>query len=137
MTAGLGVRDSVTFTGRVSDEELGRIYCESAVYAMPSEGEGFGLVFAEAMSYALPCIASRFDAGSEVVVHGETGLHVDPNDDASLLEALLRLLDDESLRRELGVAGRRRAQEHFGLEAFGRNLLAALSGDATPRVEGT
>jgi phosphatidylinositol alpha-1,6-mannosyltransferase len=123
------VQDAVRFTGEVTDEELDALYTSSDVYAMPSQGEGFGLVFAEAMSRGLACIASRFDAGSEVVVDGETGIHVDPDDRQELLKALKTLFGDSDLRQKMGEAGRRRAEELFSLEAFNRKIKRILRGE--------
>lgn len=126
LAASRGVAECIRFTGHVSDAELSEIYRDSSVFAMPSRGEGFGLVFAEAMAHGLPCVASRADAGSEVVVDGETGLHVDPDDEAELLRALLALLTDPSLRREMGSAGRRRAQSLFDLAGFNARVAELL-----------
>jgi phosphatidylinositol alpha-1,6-mannosyltransferase len=129
MARRIGAADSIRFTGQVTDEELAAFYRSSDVYAMPSWGEGFGLVFAEAMSHSLPCIASRFDAGSEVVVDGETGLHVDPENPQEILAALKTLLGDADLRRRMGEAGRRRASELFSLDAFNRKIEKILRGE--------
>jgi phosphatidylinositol alpha-1,6-mannosyltransferase len=134
LAASLGVAESVRFTGHVSDAELSEIYRDSSVFAMPSRGEGFGLVFAEAMAHSLPCVASRVDAGSEVVVDGETGIHVDPDDEAELLGALLALLTDPSLRRRMGEAGRRRAESLFGLASFNARVADLLRGGAPSGV---
>jgi phosphatidyl-myo-inositol dimannoside synthase len=121
-----GVADAVVFPGEVSDARLARLYAASDLYAMPSWGEGFGLVFAEAMAHGLPCIASRLDAGAEVVADGETGLLVDPQDPNELYGALLRLLGDPALRARLGAAGRRRARELYSFERFAGRLTALL-----------
>jgi phosphatidylinositol alpha-1,6-mannosyltransferase len=130
-----GVADCVIFTGHVSDSELAAIYRSADVFAMPSRGEGFGLVFAEAMSFGLPCIASHADAGSEVVVDGETGLHADPDDTAGLVRALVALLSDTELRRRMGEAGRRRADSLFAVAAFDARMSALLRGDGFPRPD--
>lgn len=124
-----GVSDAITFAGEVTDEELDALYASSDVYAMPSWGEGFGLVFAEAMSRGLACIASRFDAGSEVVLDGETGIHVDPENPQELLKALKTLFGDAALRQKMGEAGRRRAEEMFSLEAFNKRVERILRGE--------
>ena len=112
------VADSIKFTGAISDAELSELYRSSAVYAMPSWGEGFGLVFAEAMAHALPCIASKSDAGREVVVDGTTGLHVDPENAEEIYQALVKLLRDDALRAQMGDASRARAQDLFSLASF-------------------
>ncbi len=121
-----GVSDAVHFTGAVDDAELARLYRRADVFALPSEGEGFGLVLAEAMQFGLPCVASTLDAGSEVVEHGLTGLVVDPRDAPALLDALVTLLSDADLRRRLGEAGRRRVEGRFSLPQFEQRLLQVL-----------
>jgi phosphatidylinositol alpha-1,6-mannosyltransferase len=123
-----GVAAAVKFTGAISDEELSALYLESAVYAMPSWGEGFGLVFADAMAHGLPCIASRHDAGREVVTDGKTGFHVDPANDEEIYEALVKLLRDRALRARMGDAGRARAKELFSLESFESRAVNIMRG---------
>lgn len=127
LAAGSGGQ-AVRFTGEVSDAELDALYAASDVYAMPSKGEGFGLVFAEAMAHGLPCIASRLDAGGEVVVDGETGRLIDPRSQGELLHALRCLLADPALRRRMGEAGRRRVDELFSLAAFNQRITGLLQG---------
>ena len=122
-----GCQDSVLFTGWVSEATLDAIYDRVAVYAMPSNGEGFGLVFLEAMKHRLPCIASTTDASREVVVEGETGFLVSPGDSAPLTECLVNLLADESLRQRMGSAGYARLQDCFSFERFSENFRAAIS----------
>jgi phosphatidylinositol alpha-1,6-mannosyltransferase len=132
-----GVAGAVRVSGEVSDGDLDALYRTSHVFAMPSRGEGFGLVFAEAMARGLPCIASRLDAGGEVVVHGQTGLHVDPDDEDELLAALRALLGDAARRATMGAAGARRAAELFSLDAFERRIVALLRGGGRPGVAET
>ncbi|MGH9928225.1 MAG: glycosyltransferase family 4 protein [Pyrinomonadaceae bacterium] len=125
----LGVDGAVKFTGQVPDVELEAIYRASDLYAMPSRGEGFGLVFAEAMAVGLPCIASKLDAGSEVVVNGETGILVDPANLDELFQAIKELLGDKDLRARMGQAGLRRATEIFSLDNFNQRIERLLNGE--------
>jgi glycosyltransferase involved in cell wall biosynthesis len=69
----------------------------------------------EAMAAGLPVVASAVGGVPEMVVDGETGFLVDPEDAPALRVALDRLLADPSLRRRFGEAGRRRAAETFAL----------------------
>src|SRR3954470_1151233 len=71
--------ERVVFTGFVSEATLAELYRRGAVFAMPSRGEGFGLVYLEAMRAGKPCLAARDGAAAEIVVDGETGLLVDPD----------------------------------------------------------
>lgn len=123
-----GVSSVVHFPGGVSDEQLAHLYDSADVFAMPSRHEGFGLVFAEAMSRGVPCIASRIDAGAEVVTDGETGLLVDPDNLEEVHDAIVRLLGDPALRRTMAAAARLRATEAFSQEQFDRRMLRVLSG---------
>lgn len=124
-----GVGDSVRFLGRVPDAELGALYRRASVFAMPSQQEGFGLVYAEAMWWGLPCIGSTADAAGQVIVAGETGELVPYGDVGALGATLVRLLSDHERAARMGEAGRRRAREHFGYSRFRADLLTALELD--------
>jgi glycosyltransferase involved in cell wall biosynthesis len=94
---------------------------------MPSENEGFGLVYAEAMAHGLPCIASTRDAAGEVVRDGETGLLVPVRDPAALAEAIHRLVSEPGLGTRMGAAGRRRFEALFTPEKYRERLLAMMA----------
>lgn len=82
----------VRFFGRVSEADKARLMHQARCFAMPSRGEGFGLVYLEAMSAARPCLVGEGDAGCEVVEPPRAGLAADPRDRAALAAALCRLL---------------------------------------------
>ncbi len=73
-----GVTDRVSFLGRASDHELALAYSRASVFALPSSGEGFGIVYLEAWQRGLPVIGSTEGAAPEVIAHGQDGLLVDP-----------------------------------------------------------
>jgi len=116
--AATGYSDSILFFGRISDAALDSLYGQAAVFAMPSRCEGFGLVYLEAMSRRLPCIASVNDAAREVVEDGITGLLVEQSDVAALARDLIQLLGNPTLRREMGEAGWRRCRTQFSFDRF-------------------
>lgn len=127
-----GVGGSITFTGFASDELLQACYARAAVYAMPSRGEGFGIVYLEAMSHGLPCIGSRQDAAGEVIEDGVTGLLVDQSNIASLRDAIVALMVDRCRRRQMGAAGRSRYESTYTVDAFERALNGALDAAFQP-----
>lgn len=88
----LGVADRVVFTGVVAEEEKADLYNLADVYAMPSRGEGFGLVFLEAMASGVPVIGSRLDGGREALRHGLLGRLVDSTNPAEVRVAILDAL---------------------------------------------
>ena len=125
--ATLGLGRSVHFPGFVPDATMRALLRHSAVFAMPSRGEGFGLVYLQAMRAGIPCIGSRDDAAADVIVDGETGLLVPQQDPDAIAGALGRLLTDESMRRRLGEAGRRRFENVFTYPRFRARLAGILS----------
>jgi glycosyltransferase involved in cell wall biosynthesis len=124
--ASLGLGGAVTFTGFVSEATLAELYRRCAAFVMPSRGEGFGLVYLEAMRAGRPILAARGSAAEEIVRHGETGLLVDPDDRKELTAALAQLLGDLAASQRLGEAGRARWQKEFGIEQFRERLEPLL-----------
>lgn len=119
----LGTR--IEFLGRISDGQLAREYQRCTAVVLPSRGEGFGLVFLEAMRAARGCIGGRGSA-SEIIVDGETGFVVDPRDHAHLRQLLVRMLLDRTGAAAMGVCGRARFLQHFTEDHFRRRLHALL-----------
>jgi phosphatidylinositol alpha-1,6-mannosyltransferase len=115
----------IHFFGAVSGPELERLYRTARVFAMPSTGEGFGLVFVEAARYGLPCIAGKYDAAREIILHDQTGLLAEqhPHD---LALACLRLLTDPAVAERLGEAGRLRYTNYFRFTHFRERLLTSM-----------
>ena len=122
----LGIGSAVTFAGFTSEATLAELYRRCAVFVMPSRGEGFGLVYLEAMRAARPVLAAPRTAAAEIVVDGETGLLVDPDDREALSRTLAGLLHDPGAARRMGWAGRERWEREFGLERFRKRLQPLL-----------
>jgi glycosyltransferase involved in cell wall biosynthesis len=121
----LGLGDIVTTISGVSDDALARLYGEAEVAIVPSLYEGFSLPAIEAMSCAMPVVATTGGALPEVVgVSGETGLLVEPNNPEALVEAIGRLLDDPALRERLGANARERVMERFTWQVTARGTAA-------------
>jgi len=119
-----GLADMVTFTGRVTMEELVKHYLAAEICVVPSLYEGFGLPAAEAMSCQLPVVATSGGALPEVVGQdGGSGILVPPADPDALAAAVKRLLGDEHLRRKMGEAGRKRVEGHFTWEQAARKTV--------------
>ncbi len=124
--AGLGMADRVAFTGFISEATLAELYRRCVAFAMPSRGEGFGLVYLEAMRAGKPVLAARGSAAEEIVVDGRTGLLADPDDRDELRGALCRLLDHPGEARRMGEAGFDRWRRELGAERFRERLSPLL-----------
>ncbi len=106
-----GVTDRVVLKGKLPPAELMPYYRRADVLAMPAcirnqDADGIPTVLIEAMAMEIPVVATRVSGIPELVVDGETGLLVAPDDAAALAEALARLLRDQDLARRLARAGR-------------------------------
>ena len=101
------------FTGFVNHEVLAQYYREASLCILPSYYEGTPSSLLEAMSCAIPCVATDIPGNSEVVVDNETGFLVPPRNPARLAEATLSLLNDGQLREKLGKNGRKRVLEYY------------------------
>jgi glycosyltransferase involved in cell wall biosynthesis len=122
-----GVADRVAFAGFVPDDELADYYRLADVFAMPSTGEGFGIVFLEAMACGTPVLAGSCDGSSDALAGGELGLLVDPLDVREVGGGISSLLGcsgpdwwfDRDKLRAASVA-------RFGRAAFRERLESAL-----------
>jgi phosphatidylinositol alpha-1,6-mannosyltransferase len=121
-----GLEDAVLFTGFVSEATLDALYRRSSLLALPSRGEGFGLVYLEAMRAGKPCLALAGMAAAEIVVPGETGMLVPAGDLDALAAALSALLADPERARRMGEAGRERWRATFGYDRFRSRLETHL-----------
>ncbi len=102
--------------------ELRTYLCAADVYTLPSRHEGFAVAPLEAMACGLPVVAADVSGIADLLPGGEAdgGLVVPREDPPALAAALLRVLDDEGLARELGARARRRAEQEFSLGVVGR-----------------
>ena len=107
----------------VAQQALPALYRGARLVAMPSLAEGFGLPALEAMACGTPVVVGNTSAMPEVV--GDAGLLVDPEDTGAISDAILRLLTQASLRKELIARGLARAAA-FSWERTARQVLAVL-----------
>ena len=115
----LGIDAHVTFTGKISDDDLPAYYAACDVFVLPSSerSEAFGAVQLEAMAAGKPVVCTDLGTGTSFVnVNGETGLVVPAQDSHALASGITRLIDDSALRRQMGMAGRARVHQEFTLD---------------------
>jgi phosphatidylinositol alpha-1,6-mannosyltransferase len=116
----------VRFWGAVSEEKKFELIARSRCLVLPSRGEGFGLVYLEAMRSARPCLVSTVDAGREVVQPPECGLAVLPSDTAELASAMKRMLCPGPEWSRWSQSARQRYESYFTAAHFQTRLLRAL-----------
>ena len=104
--------------------EVVQLYSHAAVFVCPSIYEPFGLINLEAMACGTPVVASRVGGIPEVVVDGETGRLVEPDDAAALGQALAGIVADPARARRMGEAGRRRVEALFSWDRIADRTMA-------------
>ena len=122
-----GVTGAVRFLGELTDDEVVRIYRAADIFVLPSEREGFGIVFVEAMARGLPCVGVAAGAIPEVIENGVSGLLVPPGDERALADALGAIAGNANFRERLGREGRRRWEREFTRATCVQRLKAALN----------
>lgn len=107
----LGLHDKVIFTGFVSEDEKEDHYRLADVFVMPGRGEGFGIVYLEAMACGIPVVASKADGSRDAVRDGQLGILVDPDNPEEIVNGILDALQDNARRAPDGL-------DYFSFENF-------------------
>jgi glycosyltransferase involved in cell wall biosynthesis len=116
--------ESVELVGDITYKNLPVFLQKMDIGVVPSSyPEPFGIVNIEIMACGLPVIATKVGGIPEVVVDGETGLLIEPNNPQELALAIEKLLDNPELRIKMGKAGRKRVEEKFSWEKHIERLV--------------
>ncbi|MFA4994200.1 MAG: glycosyltransferase family 4 protein [Bdellovibrionales bacterium] len=133
-----GVAKNVVFLGAVSNERKLALLANSDVFAMPvrrvgTSVEGFGISYIEAAWFGVPSLGGAGCGAEDAVIDGKTGLICDGENQTEVTIKLLKLLDDETLRRKLGQAAKKRAQQELIWSKALPRFIAALQ-KPNPRI---
>jgi len=130
----LGMRECVSLPGKVTDEELGRLFTEASVFVLPSivdsrgDTEGLGVVIIEAIAHGCPVVATNVGGIPDLVKDGETGRLVPSRDSAALAAAIVALLEDSEYARELAAGGLRHVRTEYDWDSVIARLEAIYRG---------
>ncbi len=123
LIASLDLEEKVIMPGFLADEEVTDHYLLADVFVMPSKGEGFGIVYTEAMACGLPVIAGNKDGSTEALQFGELGTLIDPDSKEQLAEALVKVL--QAKHEPMDV--QQKMLNYFSFERFKERLQLILS----------
>lgn len=126
LATSLGISDRVRWVGNVPKDKIGHYYNMADVLLMPSvskPADGLNVCVLDAMSCAAPVVGSVAAGNPLAIIDGETGFLVPEQDPQALADALLPLIDDADLRREMGAAGRRRIETELGWPHLARRYI--------------
>ena len=119
----LGLRDSVEFVASPGLEELVRLYQRAAVFALPSDDEGLGIVILEAMACGVPVVATRCGGPEGIITDATDGFLVPRGDAVALAARLQALLDSHTLNEALGRRARATIEARYAEEVAGEAFL--------------
>jgi glycosyltransferase involved in cell wall biosynthesis len=121
--ADLDIGQCVAFLGEKTQADLVTLYNRSSVFVLPStEIEGFGIVLLEAMACKTPVIATDIVGVAKEVIQNNCGIIVEPRNSRALANAIIDILGNAELAREMGENGRRLAEEHYSWGTIGRKI---------------
>lgn len=118
----LGVSSRVVFLG--DRQDINDLLYAADIFCMPSLSEGLPLAAEEAMAVGLPLVMTKVGGVAELVLDGETGYLVEPQDPYALAQRLGLVLENPELGRRMGELGRARIVEHFSIEGMASQFEA-------------
>jgi glycosyltransferase involved in cell wall biosynthesis len=119
----LGVRERISFVERPTAGKLVELYQCAAVFALPSDEEGLGIVLLEAMACGIPAVSTRSGGPDGVIEDGVDGFLVARDDAASMADRIARMCGDPSANIEIGRRARRTIEARYSLESAGATFL--------------
>lgn len=121
-----GVNRHVHFLTGLSYSELAACYSACEIFALPSRGEGFGLVYLEAMAWGKPVIGGAHGGAPEIIEDGVSGYLVPHGDPIQLATSIEALLADPAHAKEMGLRGKQRAENEFRFNVFAKSFKKIL-----------
>ena len=120
----LKVEEKVIFVGNVPYDQLPNYYAACDIFILPSVArpEAFGIVALEAMASAKPVIISDIPGVRELITQGQEGLLAEPMNPRDIAEKIQMLIDDESLRKQMGIKGRKKTEECFKMSKIAKQI---------------
>lgn len=129
--ANFGLNGRIRFLGFLKNEKLEKEYADADIFILPSEQEGYGVVYLEAASYALPIITTEVGLIGDMLIPGEDVYIVPPDDVNALANAVIELIKDKGKRISLGEKAFSRVNYSYGIEDMFRRanriILKTLS----------
>jgi len=119
----LGVVDAVEFLGYVAQDNMPAFLNSLDAFVMPSREESFGVASLEAMACRVPVIASRVGGNKEILGDGMCGVMFESEDVDGLVDGLVSFAENDSLRKQLGLAGRKRVVDNYDIMATTQMML--------------
>ena len=126
------IRDAVSFFPSTLEPE--KYMATADVFCLPSHREGFGSTIIEAAACGIPAIGSRIYGITDAIVDGETGLLVEKENIHELTGAMMKLMNNECLRKHMGKSAKQRVIKYFRQERLTYELMQLINNEITTIV---
>jgi glycosyltransferase involved in cell wall biosynthesis len=123
---GVEVVGFINKNAKDGENRLLELYKRAAIFTMPSHFEPFGIVYAEAMHFGLPCVGVNHCAMPEIISEGITGLLVEPSNEVELADALVAILENRALSRLMGNEAIKKAGRLFRWEVVAEKMARII-----------
>jgi glycosyltransferase involved in cell wall biosynthesis len=121
------LHDNVELIGTVSEDDKYSFLRSCDVFLFTSQWkEGHGMTYLEAMAVGTPCICTANGGASEVLIHEENAVLYERGNIEQLVDAILRVKEDDKFRRRLATTARQMVRDRFSIEAFAMRVEASL-----------
>lgn len=124
-----GLKENISFLGRVSDEQLVSCYKKAAVFVFPSLLEGYGLSLVEAMQYGLPVVAFNNSAMPYTVKDGVNGYLVENENSSAFADSIAKILQNKELREQMHKGAYKTIESVKDFEDFRQSLIDYMRHD--------
>jgi len=118
----------IKMLGSLNNDQLAQQFAKSHVLVVPSEYEGFGIVYLEGMGFGLPAIATTSGGAGEIITHGENGFLIEKDDSESLAEHLQSLIFNLDLLTQMSLSALERFKRHPTWEESMERVREFLNG---------
>ena len=123
-----GMKDSVSFLGVISD--IPNLLSQAHIYIQPSRQEGLSNSVLEAMAAGLPIVATRVSGNEDIVCDCDNGFLVEPENPLKLATAIIKLINNEELRTQLGKRSHEIVMQGYQLPVILKQLIQAYRGES-------
>lgn len=122
----LGLQNQVSYLGKQYGKDKSRLLSATDIFIFPTYKECFPLVLLEALQFGLPIVTTNEGGIPEIVEHRRNGLIVEKKNIEQLAEAIIYLIENADLRKEMGMVSHKQYNEKYKLEHFEENLSNIL-----------
>lgn len=123
----VSIEDRIEFLGHINRDRIDELFHITDIFILPSSHESYGMVIKEAASYGIPIITTNVGAIPEIVEHEESALLIPPKDHTAIKKAIIRLLDDEKLRKKIAKGAFNSVDFSYNWDVAGKKFYSILS----------